>query len=593
MMDVTSALLLFLTLFLGAVLGITITWFFYRNKIKDSVAKVTAEVSQQYTTQAGRYQYQEQQLNELKSTLQGANNDIDSLRNELRAESEKRAAAEEKGKRVTELESTIQTKDASIGNLQGEITRLSAAYSEQQTKANEKSNRAQEIDAQLTESQEKFASAKNENAQLLVRIKELETTLEEERKAAQEKLNLVNDAKTALSDTFKALSSEALQSNNTTFLEIAKNNLEKYQEGAKVDLDVRQKAINELITPLKEALTKFDTRIQEIEVTRSKDSARVEEQIKTLSNAQGQLQSETAKLVQALKTPIVRGRWGEVQLRRVVELAGMEEHCDFEEQVSVDTEEGKLRPDMIVLLPENKTIVVDSKVSLQAYLESISTEDESSRNDKLKAHASQVRSHIQRLGEKSYWSQFDRTPEFVIMFLPGEVFFSAALHEDPELIEFGISKGVIIATPIILIALLKGIAYGWCQEQLAKNAQDISDLGNELYERIYKFSENYSKVGKSLGAAVKSYNDSVGTLESRVLVSARKFRELKATTCSEIEPPEAIDKIVRTLTISNHEESLPDGGNSTEANKDDKSDESSDEEENKPSEQIDDDILFK
>lgn len=592
MIDALSALLLLFILFLGIGLGIASAWFFYRNKIKDAVEKAKAETSLQYTTQAERYQYQEQQLNDLRGTLKNTQDDNEALRSELRAESEKKSAAEEKGKRVAELETIVLSKETSISKLQGETTRLSSALSEQQTIANEKTSRAQELDLQLAESQKKVTDVKDENARLNTCIKELETKLEEERKAAQEKLNLINDAKTALSDAFKALSSEALQSNNTTFLEIARNNLEKYQESAKVDLDTRQKAIDGLVTPLKEALSKFDTRIQEIEVSRSKDGARVEEQIKALSNAQGQLQSETAKLVQALRSPIVRGRWGEVQLRRVVELAGMEEHCDFEEQVSVETEDGKLRPDMIVLLPENKTIVVDSKVSLQAYLDSVSAEDEATRNDKLKAHASQVRSHIQRLGEKSYWNQFDRTPEFVVMFLPGEVFFSAALHEDPELIEFGVSKGVIIATPIILIALLKGIAYGWCQEQLAKNAQEVSDLGNELYDRIYKFTDNYAKVGKSLGSAVKSYNDSVATFESRILVSARKFKELKATTCSEVEPPKAIDTIVRHIRIADGEEALPDGGDKIEPHDEDAKKVSSDNDESKPLKRNDDDILF-
>lgn len=593
MIDLLSAILLLFILFLGVGLGIVFTWFFYRTKINDTVEKTKSEISQQYITQAERYQYQERQLNDLRDTLKTTQDDNEALINELRIESEKRSAAEEKGKRVAELETIVLSKETSISKQQEEITRLSSALSEQQTIANEKASRVQELDLQLAESQKKFTDVKDENARLNTCIKELETKLEEERKAAQEKLILINDAKTALSDAFKALSSEALQSNNTTFLEIAKNNLEKYQESAKVDLDTRQKAIDGLVAPLKEALSKFDTRIQEIEVSRSKDGARVEEQIKSLSNAQGQLQSETAKLVQALRSPIVRGRWGEVQLRRVVELAGMEEHCDFEEQVSVETEDGKLRPDMIILLPENKTIVVDSKVSLQAYLDSVSAEDEPTRNDKLKSHASQVRSHIQRLGEKSYWNQFDRTPEFVVMFLPGEVFFSAALREDPGLIEFGVSKGVIIATPIILIALLKGIAYGWCQEQLAKNAQEISDLGNELYDRIFKFSENYTKVGKSLSSAIKSYNDSVGTFESRILVSARKFKDLKATTCSDIEPPETIDRIVRPLLISEGEGVMPDGGDEIEPVKDDNKDDSSEKEEIKTLKSEEEDILFK
>ncbi|WP_424357124.1 DNA recombination protein RmuC [Methanocella sp. MCL-LM] len=592
MIDVLSALLILFILLLGVVIGLACGWFYYRNKIKNAIEKTKIETSLEYTSQAGKYQYQEQQISELKSSLEKAQSEIEITRMDLRIESEKRSAADEKCNRIPELESTIRSIDATIKDQQAHILKLSAENAEFQTKVFEKESRTRELNQKLTETQEIIDEVRGENARLNARIKELETILSEERKASQEKLKLIDDAKAALSDTFKALSSEALQSNNTTFLEIAKSNLEKYQESAKVDLDTRQKAINELITPLKESLSKFDTRVQEIEVSRSKDGARVEEQIKALSTAQSQLHSETAKLVQALRAPIVRGRWGEVQLRRVVELAGMEEHCDFEEQVSVDTDDGRLRPDLIVLLPENKTIVVDSKVSLQSYLDAVSAEDEATRNSRLKAHASQVRSHIQRLGEKSYWGQFERTPEFVIMFLPGEAFFSAALHEDPELIEFGVNKGVIIATPIILIALLKGIAYGWCQEQLAKNAQEVSDIGSELYERLNKFSENYVKVGKSLTSAVKSYNDSIGTFEGRVLVSARKFKELKATSCSDIEPPEAIEKIVRHLRTMDGIEVLPDGEEGTDQVKDVKMKESSGTAESKQLKQGEDEILF-
>ena len=388
----------------------------------------------------------------------------------------------------------------------------------------------------------------------------LESALASERKASGEKLDLLTQASQNLQNAFKALAADALKSNNSAFVEFAQEKLKQFQGEARQDLDARHKAVADLVAPVRDSLTKVDEKIQQMEKERVDAYGVLRTQVQSMMVTQKELQTETGNLVRALRTPNVRGRWGEIQLRRVVEIAGMLSYCDFAEQETVMGDSGRLRPDLVVKLPGGKQVVVDAKTPLQAFLDAFETTDEETRRNCLAAHARQVRDHIETLSDKKYWSQFEATPEFVVMFLPGETFFSAALEQDPGLIEHGVLNKVIPASPTTLIALLKAVAYGWNQEKLARNAHEISLLGRELHERLRLLAGHITSVGSNLDRAVESYNKAVGNLESRVLVSARKFAELGTSVAEDIPEISPIETSARALSFDwgEPEEPAPD-----------------------------------
>lgn len=373
-------------------------------------------------------------------------------------------------------------------------------------------------------------------------LAELRTRLELEQARAAEKLAVLERAKAELTDAFKALSADALRTSNTAFLELATAALERFQVQAKDDLERRQEAVQQLVAPIRESLEKVDGKIQLLEQARSQAYGSLTEQVRSLAEGQDRLRGETGNLVKALRAPQTRGRWGEIQLRRVCEMAGMLAHCDFVEQTA-PANGSRLRPDLIVKLPGGKNVVVDAKAPLQAYLEALEAPDEDTRTARMHDHARQIRQHMQKLSLKSYWEQFRPTPEFVVMFLPGEAFYSAALEHDPGLIEEGVGQRVLLATPTTLIGVLKAVAYGWHQETVAESARAVSELGRELYGRIATLGEHVLTLGRRLDGAVQSYNQAVGSLERRVLPAARRLADHGAGTAKEIAPLVPVEKV--------------------------------------------------
>jgi DNA recombination protein RmuC len=351
-------------------------------------------------------------------------------------------------------------------------------------------------------------------------------TLESERQVAKTNAANWEQIDTRLRDAVVALSTRALQVNNQTFIALAKSSMGEFQQAAQADLAARQQSIDQLVKPVHEGLVRVDEQLQAIDKERVAHTAALHERLRAMVEGQQQLTSETELLVNALRTPHVRGQWGEMQLERVVELAGMLEHCDFTEQATVHGTDGALRPDLIVHLPGNKSVVVDAKTPLGAYLDAMNATDDDQRSAQLDRHARQVRDHIESLANKNYPDQFSEAVDFVVMFLPGESLFSAACQHDPDLIAFAVSRGVIPASPTTLITLLKAVYHGWQQERIARNAGEIRDLGADLYRRMYIVAEHLAKMHKGLTNAVEAYNAAVGSLELRVLPTVRKFREL-------------------------------------------------------------------
>ncbi len=384
-------------------------------------------------------------------------------------------------------------------------------------------------------------------AELSEKNTELKTTLEMERAAQSEKLDTLEQARTQLTETFGHLSSQALKQNNEEFLKLAQENLKRFQTKAQSELSQKEQAIENLVKPIKEALEKTEKQIRTMEHERKEAYGALTQHLETMAQTQQALQGETRNLVKALSRPEVRGQWGEMTLKRLAELAGMVEHCDFFEQEHTQTEDGAMRPDMIVRMPGGREIVVDVKTPLDAYLSAVEATDDKERETQLARHTKNVRKRVQELATKGYWNQFKNAPDFVVLFIPGDQFLSAALDNDYSLLEDAMQQKVILATPTSFVALLRAVAYGWRQESLAENAEHIKEVGEDLYGRLATFAEHLGKLGKNLNTSVQHYNKAVASFDSRVLPSARKFTEMGISTKKNVEHIEQIDTAPRSL----------------------------------------------
>lgn len=495
------ALVLFASFWVGALAG----WLAMKIRERSAFERGRSDAAGEIASLTERIAARDAQAGELKQQIDAAQAENGRQLGELRAESDRRAAAEARCELIPKFEQELAARAEKMAGISQELAHAQALLAETQARTGEAT------------------------------------------KFTDEKIAVLSDLQTQLAESFRALSADALRSNNQSFLDLASVALEKFQEGAKGDLAIRQQAIDELVKPLREQMERVDSRMVEMEKERAGAVGAVMQGVEALVKAQQGLQSETRNLVFALRSPAARGRWGEVQLRRVVEMSGMVEYCDFEQQPVLAGEEGTLRPDMVIQLPNQRRIVVDAKVALSAYLEALECTDEQERAARLRAHADQVRSHLNRLSAKQYWEQFPQSPEFVIAFVPGETFFSAALEQDPSLVEFGVERRVILATPTTLIALLKAIAYGWKQESLSANAREIQHLGRTLYERVRGMAGHWADLQKNLERANQSFNRATGAMESRVLPSARRLKELGAGVGEDVAPLQDVESTPRSL----------------------------------------------
>ena len=399
----------------------------------------------------------------------------------------------------------------------------------------------------LGERQREIVTLRDELSAVQRNEERVTTLLAKEREMATSQIAQREQMEGKFRDAFAAQSQQALQMNGESFLTLAKATLSEFQQVAKLELEARQQSIDELVKPVRDGLTKVEATLQTVDRQRAESHASLQRHLRLIAEAHQQLAGNTQSLVHALRAPQGRGRWGEMQLRRVVELAGMQEHCDFREQVSIDGDAGRLRPDLIVHLPLRKVIVVDAKAPLSAYLEAIHATDDGVRGVLLDKHARQVRDHVEALAAKDYASEIPEAPDFVFMFLPGEDFFAVACQRDPSLLEFAMARCVFPASPTTLISMLKAAAYGWQQERIAEKAEEIRDLGQTLYERMSVLAGHLVKMRKGLDAAVGAYNGAIGSIESRVLPVARRFRELGAVAGEEIETVEVVDTVPRVV----------------------------------------------
>ena len=495
-----------LMIFLGMAIGAVIGWLLAAARSRSELVKSQVDAEGRIKSAEGTLQEVRAQLAGLQTSLEGRERDLSVLQQRLREESEQKVRAQ------TALENA----------------RLAAQDSSQLR------------DRLKTEGEARVAAE--------TQFREAQANLEEQKR-------LLEEAKKNLMDTFQALSADALKSNNQAFLTLARSEFGTLHAQAKGDLETRQKAIDGLINPLKETLGRYELQILEMEKARQKAYGTLDEQLRTLAKANERLEEETKHLASALSSPLkARGRWGELTLHRVVELAGMSEHCDFSEQETITTEGGRQRPDMIVNLPGGGRIAVDAKVPLQAFIDAIDANlSEAQRKEALETHGKLVRNHMNQLAERKYWEQVGPELELVVLFLPGESFFSAAMEQDRQLIDDGMQKKVVLATPTTLIALLRSAALFWQQENVTQSARQISELGRQIYDRLRTFRDHFENVGSSIKRAVEFYNRAVGSMESRVLPSVRKFKELGAATGEEIPELDPVDETPRSLVAPERE----------------------------------------
>lgn len=421
----------------------------------------------------------------------------------------------------------------------------------------ELSRRQNKLEDELTETGRKLEDKSDEVSRLIAEKVRLETRLDSEKEKLEEIQKLYDAVESEISDKFKTISYDVLKDNSKTFLEIARKTFETIQTEARGDLDSKRQSIENLIKPVMETMASVNKQINEIEKNREGAYRALTEQVKMLMDSEEKLHRETNNLVTALRQPSVRGRWGEMQLRNAIELAGMLDYCDFVEQESVATEDGLLRPDVKVRLPGGREIIIDAKAPYTAYFNALEKSDNDEKDALLREHALQVRKHIASLSAKSYWRQFDPSPDFVVMFLPGENIYRAALEYDSTIINFGVEQHVLPTSPVTLITLLRAVAIGWQQELIARSARDISKLGSDLHDRIGTLTGHFDSLGKNLARSVKAYNDAIGSLESRVLPMARRFKELGVDTAAGIPVLEPIEKTSREIQAPELLETIP------------------------------------
>jgi len=424
------------------------------------------------------------------------------------------------------------------GHLQGQLLNLTERAQRAETLSDE-------LRRQVESDRTELGQVRQELSDSLEARAVAETLVAETARHVEEQKILLAQSRQELAETFQALSGEALKQNNDAFLNLAKVTFESLQIEAKGDLVQRQQAIDNIVQPLQDSLKRYDEQLRQLEQSRQAAYGGLDQHLKLLAESQQRLQQETGNLVNALRAPAVRGRWGEITLKRVAELSGMVAHCDFVEQESVMVDDGRLRPDMVVQLPGGRQVIVDAKTVLAGYLDAHEATTDERRLEGLRRHAAQVRSRMEELSLKAYWSQFDQAPEFVVLFLPGEQFLGAALEQDPQLIEDGFARGVVLATPTTLMALLRAVAYGWRQEQLTAHADEAGRLGKDLYERMAVLAEHLNDVGQALGKSVSAYNKAVGSLETRILPAARRFKELGVSSEKDIPPLDPLELVPR------------------------------------------------